>query len=209
MSITDRDQSNTNHRGPADDRARRARVFGIPATAIAWAFPFALVLGVLLVRNAFLFSTPEYEDADMGANSILIEQARRFSLLVGNYSREHFNHPGPAFLYVQAWGESLFYDALHVVPTPWNGQLIGLYLLNALFAASVVAVGYGWTRSVRGAAAIYQVVKSDEARHWVILGSDAHRRIGVKLDMQRAEYDAGRELAFSTDYPGQTGPTVL
>src|ERR1700728_4283784 len=158
MSITDRDQSNTNHRGRADDRARRARVLGIPATAIAWAVPFALVLVVLLVRNAFLFSTPEYENADMGADSILIEQARRFSLLVGNYSREHFNHPGPAFLYVQAWGESLFYDALHVVPTPWNGQLIALYGLNALFAASVVAVGYGWTRSGRGAAAPLAVV---------------------------------------------------
>jgi hypothetical protein len=172
MSITDRDQSNTNHRGPADDRARRARVFGIPATAIAWAFPFALVLAVLLVRNAFLFSTPEYEDADMGANSILIEQARRFSLLVGNYSREHFNHPGPAFLYVQAWGESLFYDALHVVPTPWNGQLIGLYLLNALFAASVVAVGYGWTRSVRGAAATLAVVALFGALHPSMFSSD-------------------------------------
>jgi NAD(P)-dependent dehydrogenase (short-subunit alcohol dehydrogenase family) len=61
----------------------------------------------------------------------------------------------------------------------------------------------------RAAAAIYQVVNSDEARHWVILGSDAYRRIGVKLDMQRAEYDAGRELAFSTDYPDMTGPTVL
>ena len=47
----------------------------------------------------------------MGANSILIEQARRFTLLVGNYSREKFNHPGPAFLYVQAWGESLFWAA--------------------------------------------------------------------------------------------------
>ena len=49
---------------------------------------------------------------------------------------------------MQAWGESLFYDALHLVPTPWNGQLIALYALNALFAAAVVAVGYGWTRSV-------------------------------------------------------------
>ena len=48
----------------------------------------------------------------------------------------------------------------------------------------------------------------DEARHWVILGSDAHRRIGVKLDMQRAEYEAGKEMAFSTDYPDATG-TVL
>jgi NAD(P)-dependent dehydrogenase (short-subunit alcohol dehydrogenase family) len=61
----------------------------------------------------------------------------------------------------------------------------------------------------RAAAAIYHVVNSDEARHWVILGSDAHRRIGVKLDMQRAEYEAGKEMAFSTDYPDATGPTVL
>ena len=43
----------------------------------------------------------------------------------------------------------------------------------------------------------------------MILGSDAHRRIGVKLDMQRAEYEAGKEMAFSTDYPDATGPTVL
>ncbi len=61
----------------------------------------------------------------------------------------------------------------------------------------------------RAAAAIYQVVNSDIKRHWVILGSDAHRRIGAKLDMQRAEYEAGRELALSTDYPDATGPTVL
>ena len=75
------------------------------------------MLGVLLARNAFLFSTPLHEDADAGAYSILIEQARRFTLLVGNYSREKFNHPGPAFLYVQSWGESLFWSVLHVVPT--------------------------------------------------------------------------------------------
>ena len=123
MPITESDRSGIN-RWSADAGPPPERRFGIPAAAIAWAVPFALVLVVLLVRNAFLFSTPEYENADMGADSILIEQARRFSLLVGNYSREHFNHPGPAFLYVQAWGESLFYDALHVVPTPWNGQLI-------------------------------------------------------------------------------------
>lgn len=110
-------------------------------------------MGVLLARNAFLFTTPLHEDADMGANSILIEQARRFTLLVGHYSREKFNHPGPAFLYVQSWGESVFWAALHVVPAAWNGQLIAVYALNALFAALVVAVGYGVTRSARAAAA--------------------------------------------------------
>jgi hypothetical protein len=172
MSVTESDQNNINEHRQRDGRHRRSRVFGIPATAVAWAVPFVLVLVVLLVRNAFLFSTPEYENADMGANSILIEQARRFSLLVGNYSREHFNHPGPAFLYVQAWGESLFYDALHLVPTPWNGQLIALYALSALFAASVVSVGYGWTRSIGGAATTLAVVALFGALHPSMFSSD-------------------------------------
>src|SRR3984957_20521442 len=151
MAITESDQDNIRQRG--EGRPPGRRMLGIPATAIAWAAPFALLLAVLLARNAFLFSAPEYEDADMGANSILIEQARRFTLLVGNYSREGFNHPGPAFLYVESWGESIFWALLHVVPTPWNGQLIALYLLNAGFASCVVAVVYGWTRSARGALA--------------------------------------------------------
>ena len=118
-----------------------------------WTVPFAVVLGVLLARNAFLFSSPLYEEADMGANSILIEQARRFTLLVGQYSREKFNHPGPAFLYVQSWGESVFWAALRLVPTAWNGQLIAVFALNALFVALVAGAGYGQARSVRTAAA--------------------------------------------------------
>lgn len=137
-----------------------------------WTVPFAVVLAVLLVRNAFLFFTPEYENADMGAYSIEIEQARRFALLVGNYSREHFSHPGPAYLYVQSWGESLFWAWLHVVPTAWNGQLIALYALNAAFAALVVAVGYGWTRSARGAAAALAVAALYGALHPSVFSSD-------------------------------------
>jgi NAD(P)-dependent dehydrogenase (short-subunit alcohol dehydrogenase family) len=61
---------------------------------------------------------------------------------------------------------------------------------------------------VRAAAAIYQVVASDRPRHWVVLGSDALRRIGVKLDMQRAEIEAGKDMTLSTDYPG-AGRAVL
>src|ERR1700693_4966754 len=104
MAVTSSDQNDTNRYGSAGKRPKPA-CRRPPAPAMAWGVPFALVLTVLLVRNAFLFAAPEYEDADMGANSILIEQARRFTLLVGNYSRERFNHPGPAFLYAQSWGE--------------------------------------------------------------------------------------------------------
>jgi hypothetical protein len=130
------------------------------------------MLTVLLARNAFLFTTPEYEDADMAANSILIEQARRFTLLVGNYSRERFNHPGPAFLYVESWGESTFWALLHVVPTPWNGQLIALYLLNAGFASCVVAVVYGWTGSLRGVLAAGAVLALFGFLHPAVFNSD-------------------------------------
>jgi NAD(P)-dependent dehydrogenase (short-subunit alcohol dehydrogenase family) len=61
---------------------------------------------------------------------------------------------------------------------------------------------------VRAAAAVYEVVISDRPRHRVILGSDAHRRIGAKLDLLRAEYEAGREIALRTDYP-DAGRAIL
>jgi hypothetical protein len=132
----------------------------------------AALVAVLCVRNRFLFSTRLYEDADMGANSILIEQARHFTLLVGNYSRDRFHHPGPAYMYVQAAGESLFWAWLRVVPTAWNGQLLATYALTSFFLALVVGVGYGWTRSLRGAAACFAVVTAFAAVHPAVLSTD-------------------------------------
>jgi len=118
-----------------------------------WAVPFAVLFALLCVRNRFLFTTRLYEQGDGGANSILIEQAKHFTLLVGNYSRERFNHPGPAYMYVQAVGEYLFQNALHLVPTAWNAHMLSVFALNCAFVAMAVGVVYGWTRSLRGAAA--------------------------------------------------------
>ncbi len=132
----------------------------------------AALVAVLCIRNRFLFTTRLYEDADMGANSILVEQARRFTLLVGNYSRDHFHHPGPAYLYVKAAGESLFWAGLHVVPSAWNGQLLAVYALNAMFAGLAVGAVYGWTGSLRGAAACFAAVTALAAAHPAVLSSD-------------------------------------
>jgi len=151
-------------RGPT-----RAR--SVPRWAVAVA-SFAVLLAVLVARNAFLFSNRYYEASDQGANSILIEQARHFTLLVGNYSRLGFNHPGPAYLYVQAWGEELCYDLLHVVPTPWNGQLLAVYALNSVFVALAVAIVYGWTQSVPAAAACLAAIAAFASIHPMILSSD-------------------------------------
>ncbi len=61
---------------------------------------------------------------------------------------------------------------------------------------------------IRAAKAIYQVVNSDLPMHRLILGSDAYRRIGAKLDMIVSEFKAVKDIAFSTYYPG-AGKAVL
>jgi hypothetical protein len=41
---------------------------------------------------------------------------------------------------VMAAGESFFHDLLHLVPTPWNGQLLAILLLNAALIGASLAV---------------------------------------------------------------------
>lgn len=109
-----------------------------------FAASFAVLLALLVVRNHALFSVAVDETGDSAANSILVHQAKEFRLLVGNYSRLGFSHPGPAFLYVQAFGEWLFHDVLHVVPTWWNGQALAALALNAALLACTLTVLAGW-----------------------------------------------------------------
>jgi len=137
-----------------------------------WAVPFATLMAVLVARNTFLFSTRLYEQGDMASNSLRIDEARHFTLLIGDYSRLRFSHPGPAYFYVQAWGEELFYYLLHLVPTAWNAQILGVYALNSAWAALAVGVVYGWTRSVRGAAMALAALTAAAVLHPVILSSD-------------------------------------
>ena len=137
-----------------------------------WAVLFALLFALLCVRNRFLFTTRLYEQGDAGANSILIEQAKHFTLLVGNYSRERFNHPGPAYMYAQAFGEYLFQTALHVVPTAWNAHMLSVFALDCAFVALAVGVVYGWTRSLRGAAACFAVFTGFAIAYPPIVNSD-------------------------------------
>jgi hypothetical protein len=137
-----------------------------------WAVPFTVLFVLLCVRNRFLFTTRLYEQGDGGANSILIEQAKHFTLLIGNYSREGFNHPGPAYMYVQAFGEYLFASALHVVPTAWNAHMLSVFSLDCAWVALAVAVVYGRTRSLMGAAACFAVFMGFAIAYPPIVNSD-------------------------------------
>jgi len=153
-------------RPATDSRATDRRPWWI------WLAPFAIVLTVLVVRSRFLFTVSFYEQGDAGANSILIQQAMHGTLLIGNYSREGFNHPGPAYMYVQAAGQWLFLYALHLVPTAWNAHVLAVFVLNSGFVAMITGMVYGWTRSLRGAAVCLAVLLGFVATQPWILSLD-------------------------------------
>lgn len=162
MAIDGREQE-TGLPASAPGGVRQARLKD-PASWV-WPVPFLTLLCVLLARNWSLFTTRLYEKGDSGANSLLIEQAKHFSLLHGNYSRQGFNHPGPGFLYLQAAGEWLFHDLLHLVPTAWNGQLLAVFLFESALIATAVWILYDWTRSLWSTAIGFAVILGFVALH--------------------------------------------
>ena len=95
---------------------------------------------LILALNAQLFTQPVAEFGDAAANSLLVQQAKHFTLLTGHYSRWQFHHPGPAFLYLFAWGEFLFHDVLHMVPAPYNGQLLMTVIFNGALLCAALCV---------------------------------------------------------------------
>ena len=100
-----------------------------------------VIFGLLLLDNRqYLFATSLYESADQAADSLLVREAKHHVLLHGHYSRWHFFHPGPALIDTLAAGEVLFHDALHIVPTPYNGQLLALCLLLTLAFSLALAI---------------------------------------------------------------------
>ena len=75
-------------------------------------------------------------------------------------------------MYVQAFGEYLFQNALHLVPTAWNAHMLSVFALDCAFVALAVGVVYGWTRSLRGAAACFAVFTGFAIAYPPIVNSD-------------------------------------
>ena len=100
-----------------------------------------VLFGALLLNSSeAIFRTPLYETDDYAADSLQVLKAKQFRETLGNYCRFGFHHPGPAFWYIFGWGEILFHDAIRIVPTPFNGQLIALYALSAFFFAATLTL---------------------------------------------------------------------
>jgi len=107
-----------------------------------------VALGVAVWQHMEVLSQVLVAHADTAANTLLVLQAKSFSLDQGHYSRIGLNHPGPGWLAILAAGETLFYDVLHVVPAPMNGQVLGQLVLQAVCIAVVAGVAVALTRRV-------------------------------------------------------------
>jgi hypothetical protein len=102
-----------------------------------WLIIYFVIAAILVASSQYAISVSTTEIGDFAANSLLIQDAKSLDLLVGNYSRVGFNHPGPAILYVLAAGEYLLHDKLALVSFPFAGQLIAVAFYNAFWLTLV------------------------------------------------------------------------
>ena len=121
-----------------------------PSSRLVSLLTFLVVSAGLLLHNRTLFRVRIWEVGDAAANSLLVDDAKHLDLLVGHYSRVGFNHPGPGVLYVQAAGEYVLHDLLHVAAGPFNGQVMAILLLEAAVLAAVVGVLHSWVGRLEG-----------------------------------------------------------
>jgi len=100
----------------------------------------AAFLVVLLVINRDLFTKPIMAYSDFAFNGLQVERAKHFRDLLGNYSRWGFHHPGPAFMYLWAFGEAFFHDLLHLTPAVMNAHMLTTILLNTAFLFGTIGI---------------------------------------------------------------------
>lgn len=100
---------------------------------IIWLMIYFAIIAILIFSSQDAIRVAGNEVGDFAANSLLVQDAKTFDLLVGNYSRVGFNHPGPAILYVLAAGEYLFFDKLGWVSSAFSGQLLAVAFYNSLW----------------------------------------------------------------------------
>jgi hypothetical protein len=124
---------------------------------------FVLVAVSLVVINKHVIAEAQFELTDFAANSLLVQDAKSLKLVKGNYSRMGFNHPGPAILYVLAFGELVFYDWTRIAPSPFAGQLIAVAVYSAFWITLIGTIFYRFSNSLLGMCLLLAVFLSVSA----------------------------------------------
>lgn len=101
---------------------------------------------LLLARLPFYFANPIHEHGDIALNALQIERAKAFRELYGNYSRFHFNHPGPAFFYVYAFADHVLRVWLGIDITPHNAHSLAGLAIQSFFFSLALSLAASWVR---------------------------------------------------------------
>ena len=146
----------------------------VPGSALSWrqvavfVVMWAVLTAVTMAKSSYMFYARIYENGDAAANSLLISQAVHLHLLVGNYSRLGFNHPGPDLLYIEAIGQQLMFSLAHLVPSRFGGQLAAVVVSNTAMLAASAAIAYRhWRNYLLSALVVVVPVATDVHAMWV------------------------------------------
>ena len=121
------------------------------AAALTGAITAGTIFAFLVASTWDLLSVPFTVWGDAAANSLLIDRALDGRLVVGHYSRAGFNHPGPAFLYVEAGGELLFHRWLGLSSSAYGAWVLGVAALNSVLIGWTTTIAARATRSIPAA----------------------------------------------------------
>jgi hypothetical protein len=94
-----------------------------------------LTTAMLWIRYWTALHRPIYLTGDAASDGIMVSLAKHLRLDHGHYSQFAFFHPGAAMFYVEALGQWIFYNCLHLFPNENNAQWATLMLVNAAFIA--------------------------------------------------------------------------
>ena len=111
-----------------------ARRSSFQGTAV-WLF----ITSLFYIRYHQFFLTKDLvEFGDNGVNEIQINGAWNFVETLGNYSRWTFHHPGPAFYYLYAIGQGIFFNLTHIVASPLAAHYLTALLIHAMCLSFVL-----------------------------------------------------------------------
>ena len=120
-----------------------------PALALGYWLLLTTALTLALVAPRWTYyGAPELiETGDAAVNALDIEDARHGDELLGNYSRWGFHHPGPAFFYVYAFGETVLREWLRLEISPHGAHVVASIALQVgFFAAGLLLLATGLRR---------------------------------------------------------------
>ena len=165
-TVANRQSTHTKVRPPYFPHSCQHRSGYIRVETYATAASAVVFLILFLFLNHGLFRQPIFEWGDFAANALQIQNAKHFHELLGNYSRWGFHHPGPAFFYVFAAGESLFRDALHLVPQAMNAYILTIIIVNLMCLFGAIGIiaqhtGSAWFVPVAVASSLFLIATID------------------------------------------------